>query len=546
MKNIIVLSDGTTISSGSSGAAILSFKLTQCVNSKQELTLGSACAAMLEMKLLLPEQMRIQAGQELTLLKQDDWGVQHQVGIFVTQKPEQTGSYGCKVTAFDRMVYTDRDLTDWLASLTGWPYTQQELAQMVCSVCGVELAGEPLPNGDLPVQAFQAADITGRELLQWIGEANGRFCRADPQGRLEFAWYAPAGRLTLGPEFVSRMGSHYQQGQLTLELTGTATQTGVCLDGPYLSVRDDGAGHVTLLGQEQQYYFMGGLQKSDYTVCPIERVQIRANAQDVGTLWPQTETRANTYIIEGNPLLTAQSSQSLLQLAQDLYEQLHALSYTPCKISMPAGVELQPGQWLSVTDSRGGQFQMLIMQKEQSGQKDTLECTGSEHRQTAAAVNSRHLKALSGKVLELRAEVDGLKVKNADAEGRAAQLELDLEGLRGQVSRQEAGVTLLTQLQQSAQELKLQVESLEQNAGKVITSTGYSFTDAGLRISKSGQEMESLVDHTGLYVNRNGQMILQAGSRGVAAVDVTVNNYLVVGQHARFEDYDGGTACFYI
>ena len=137
-------------------------------------------------------------------------------------------------------------------------------------------------------------------------------------------------------------------------------------------------------------------------------------------------------------------------------------------------------------------------------------------------------------------------VKNADAEGRAAQLELDLEGLRGQVSRQEAGVTLLTQLQQSAQELKLQVESLEQNAGKVITSTGYSFTDAGLRISKSGQEMESLVDHTGLYVNRNGQMILQAGSRGVAAVDVTVNNYLVVGQHARFEDYDGGTACFYI
>lgn len=54
------------------------------------------------------------------------------------------------------------------------------------------------------------------------------------------------------------------------------------------------------------------------------------------------------------------------------------------------------------------------------------------------------------------------------------------------------------------------------------------------------------MDHTGLYVRRGGAMILQAGNRGVTAVDVTVGNYLIVGNHARFEDFDGGTACFYI
>ena len=52
--------------------------------------------------------------------------------------------------------------------------------------------------------------------------------------------------------------------------------------------------------------------------------------------------------------------------------------------------------------------------------------------------------------------------------------------------------------------------------------------------------------NTGLYVRRGGAMILQAGNRGVTAVDVTVGNYLIVGNHARFEDFDGGTACFYI
>lgn len=546
MKHLILLPDGTQIASGSQGAAILSMKLTQCVNSREALTLGSSCAAMAEMKLLLPEAIRIEAGQELTLYQVDDRQQQSLLGIFVAQEPVWTGRFQCKITAFDRMVRTDRDLTEWLACLTGWPYTLQELAQMVCDACGVELTGQPLPNGDLPVQAFAASDITGRELLQWIGEAAGRFCRATPQGTLEFAWYTPAGRLTLGPENANLLQSSYYEGALTLELTGSQTENGVALEESYLQTTYDGDGHVTLLGKEQQHYFMGGLERSDYTVCPIEKVQIRSSAQDVGTVYPQVEGQANTYIIQGNPLLAAQSSQTLLDLAQDLYQQLQAVSYTPCKVSLPANSQLQPGQTLQITDSRGDSIQMLIMQKERTGQKDTLTCTGSQRRDTTTAVNQRHLQALSGKVLELRSDVDGLLVKNADAQGRTAQLELNLEGLQAQVSRQESGITMLTRLQQDADALKLQVQQLEKNSAQVITATGYSFTDAGLRISKTGQEMESLVDHTGLYVRRGSQTMLQAGNRGVTAVDVTVGNYLVVGSHARFEDYEGGTACFYI
>lgn len=545
MKNLMVLPDGTELCSGKAGAAILSLQLTQSVNSRQELTLGSACAAMVEAKLLLPEDMHIEAGWELTLYKVDDRGARQLMGIFVAQEPVLAGRHIYRLTAFDRMVYTDRDITGWLNALTGWPYTLQELAQMVCSACGVELAGEALPNGDLPVQAFQASDITGRELLQWIGEAAGRFCRADPQGRLEFAWYAPAGRLSLGPEFAWGIGYGYGEGMLSLELTGSTTDSGVLLEGPYLQA-SYADGNVTLTGPEQQYYFMGGLSKADYTPEPVQRVQIRTTANDVGTVWPETEGTANTYIIEGNPLLRAQSGQSLKQLAQELFTQLQAVSYTPCKVSLPATMELQPGQILRVTDSRGVQFSMYIMQRIHSGAKDTLECTGSRSRDTATAVNNRHLKALSGKVLELRTDVDGLKVKNADAAGRTAQLEMDLQGLRSQVSRQESGMTQLSALQQDAKGMKLQLQQLEENAGRVITSTGYSFTEEGLRISKSGQEMESLVDHTGLYVSRGGRVILQAGNRGVTAVDVTVGNYLAIGDHARFEDYQGGTACFYI
>ena len=545
MRNLLVLPDGREISSGSTGAAILSLQLTQSVNSRQELTLGSACSAMVEAKLLLPEDYSIEAGQELTLYKADDKDNRQLAGIFVAQTPVQAG-YICKLTAFDRMVHTDRVLSGWLNSLTGWPYTLQELANMVCAQCGLELTGTPLPNGELPVQAFQASDITGRELLQWIGEAAGCFCRATPQGQLEFAWYTPAGRLSVGPEFAWGIGWQYGEGGLSLELTGSRTDTGVLLDGPYLQAAGEN-GNVTLTGPEQQYYFMGGLEKADYTVSPVQRLQIRATASDIGTVWPDTEGTANTYIIEGNPLLTAQSGESLSQLARTLFEKLHAVSYTPCKVSLPATPELQPGQILQVTDSKGNSCAMYIMQRTHTGAKDTLECTGSPSRESSAAVNNRHLKALSGKVLELRTDVDGLQVKNADAADRVARLELDVDGLRSQVSRQEEnGLTRLSALQQTAEEMQLQLQLLEENSGRVITATGYSFTEEGLKISKSGQEMESLVDHTGLYVRRSGQVILQAGNRGVTAVDVTVDNYLAVGKHARFEDYQGGTACFYI
>ena len=59
--------------------------------------------------------------------------------------------------------------------------------------------------------------------------------------------------------------------------------------------------------------------------------------------------------------------------------------------------------------------------------------------------------------------------------------------------------------------------------------------------------MENLLDHTGMYVRRNGEVLLQANNQGVQTRDVTVRNYLIVGENARFEDYGSDrTACYYI
>ena len=106
----------------------------------------------------------------------------------------------------------------------------------------------------------------------------------------------------------------------------------------------------------------------------------------------------------------------------------------------------------------------------------------------------------------------------------------------------------LTQIRQDEAAVELRVKNMEQQGSrKVTTETGFTFDEKGLTISRSGSGMENLLDETGMFVKRSGKVILQADQEGVTAVDVSVGNYLIVGDHARLEDYGSNrTACFWI
>ena len=144
--------------------------------------------------------------------------------------------------------------------------------------------------------------------------------------------------------------------------------------------------------------------------------------------------------------------------------------------------------------------------------------------------------------------LDTVPVVVTDSRGKLSALTLDVEGIRGTVSQQEGLSQRLTTLEQSAQGLRLSVESIQtQGATRLKTAMGYTFDDEGLSIARSGEPMENRLDNTGMQVLRSGTPILQADHRGVNATDVTVRNYLILGDHARIENYAGSrTACFYL
>ena len=98
------------------------------------------------------------------------------------------------------------------------------------------------------------------------------------------------------------------------------------------------------------------------------------------------------------------------------------------------------------------------------------------------------------------------------------------------------------EMQLTADGLSIEVQGLRnQGATKVTTRIGYTFDDDGLRIKKPGEEMENKMDNTGMYVMRSGEPMLTANNDGVVATDVTVRNFLNMGENSRFEDYTDGT-----
>lgn len=511
IRNLLVLPTGEELFSGVVGEnAISGVTVTECVNSEEELTPGAVCASMIEASVIAQKPLSLAAGEEVILYTVSDSGARKQEGIFIAEKPVWESANRYTLTAYDRVSKLDKDLTSWLGELTGWPYYLQDFASMICAECGLELIGEKIPNGEYKVQAFSAEGITGRQLMQWAGQVAGRFCRATKDGQVEFAWYQETGKM-IGPEEKTQ-------------------QTG--------------------FGQD--YYFMGSFSYEDYQTAPVEKIQVRLTDTDVGAVYPDDPEKKNTYILSGNYLLTNADAGALETVAQNLFEALKDITYTPCTVEIPLSAGVEAGDIVTVTDKNGRSITVYVMNRRVTGRRCKLECTGSPRRDSVMAVNEQTYKALSGKVLELRADIEGLQAEHRNAQGDYSSLAVTVEGIAAEVSRQQTSekniLQQMSQLQQTAGEVSLTVQSLQSDGvKKVQTGMGYTFDDRGLQISSQNSGISNLLDHSGMYVKNNQDTLLQANDDGVQAINITVRNYLTVGKHARFETYnDGRTACFFV
>ena len=394
LQPILTLPSGTELKGSSPGSAVKSLTLRTSVNSGQEFTIGSAFSDYIEAEIWADPggSLQITAGDALTYYRQDDAGSRTKVGVFYAEKPTRTKRNSYKVTAYDTMSKLDADFSGWLhANQAQFPKTIWQLVQLACQRAGVTLASSSLPiNGSYSVQAFYADDLTCRQIISWAAEAAGCYAHMNADGKLQFLTYT--------------------------DKRSTA------------KITPDGASNSTA-------YYADSLSYEDYTVKAIEKVQIRQSDSDVGVIYPDSTTATNTYAVQGNLLLTTGTEANLKTVAQNLYNVLKSVTYTPCKVAVPSGSGLACGQIVHVKDARGREFDTYLMSATISSGKASFESVGSASRESSSAVNSQSYKNLTGKMLEIKTSVDGLTVTASELSGNYSELKQTVDGLSAEVKK---------------------------------------------------------------------------------------------------------------
>ena len=148
-------------------------------------------------------------------------------------------------------------------------------------------------------------------------------------------------------------------------------------------------------------------------------------------------------------------------------------------------------------------------------------------------------------------EVENLSKLILDPDGIAATVSSlqkttaeNLEGLSEQVGELKNTVDMT--MTPEAVDIKI-TEAMSNGVDKVETSTGFTFNDEGLTVSKTDSEMETKITEDGMTVYKNGSAVLTANNIGVEAVNLSATTYLIIGTNSRFEDYGSDrTGCFWI
>lgn len=503
LQNKFVREDGSVIDS----SLIISCKYTSDVNSQTNLTVGCTTASAVEVELRNPSS-RIVVGEHLTYYQIED-GTETLVGVFYVEAPTMLSKVSSRFVAYDSLAKLEIDFSEWLSNnQSRFPMTVRALTEFACNIAGVTLSGSTFANEAVEVPAFYAERVTARQIVSWVAQLAGCFARCDITGAIEFAWYQSS----------------------DISVSGVSQST---------TFR----------------YFQDSLTRKSYQTDLIQRVQFKQEADDVGVIYPE-DADGNVFSILQNGIAALLDKTTLLNIAEGLYEKLSTVTYTPMEFTICRTAKIKAGDILSVTDGNGNTSTTYVMRVYLDADGTRIISTGDQSYADKAAVASEEYKNIPGRILSLRKDVDGLKIENRDTAGKMSNLELNVDGINTQVSKQSEELdslrTELTRIEQNESQISATVKNIEENGvTKVVTETGATLDKDGLHVTKDGEEMESRIDYSGLHVERNGEAILEATASGVEAENVTVRTYLTIGLHARFEDYSNDrdsarTACFFV
>ncbi len=174
---------------------------------------------------------------------------------------------------------------------------------------------------------------------------------------------------------------------------------------------------------------------------------------------------------------------------------------------------------------------------------------GEVIKQTYAKVDkaNKQIDIVASETEANKNAITSLQINTSSINASVTKIENDLSDNKTATDEEIASLKSKVDAQITSEDVTIAIQQeMSKGTSKVETSTGFTFNDEGLTVSKSNSEITTQITEDGMNVKRNNTEVLTANSDGVKAVDLHAETYLIIGKNSRFEDYGSRTGCFWI
>ena len=434
MKNKLVFSSGITITDNNIRGGV---KYTQNINPNTDFTVGCASSAEIVFDYDNRNNDASQYVEDgvfnyyIQQANDTDWRL---IGKFYIQSSEVKKNL-ITIRAYDAMIKTEAYIDSFIDGLT-FPLTITSLFTKLCSFLGVSCGGidTGLTNRTFNVQDnFQAINITGRQVIQYIAEACAGYAVADTSGA-------------------------------------------ICIkDYKFVDTELNNSNYVSYT-------------KANYTVDKIKGLTIRTTQDDIGVSYGATQ--GNVYIIQNNPLFYAENDSQLSDVAYNLYMKISIMNgYVPASLNLLQDFGLNCGQIFKIN---GNKF--ILMKKEITASGTTFECYGNKQREKQESNLNSEIVALRGKTNELYRDLEQTKSTLTDtANGLKSQITQTASDIRTEISNTKKG--LETKIEQTAEGINSTVSNQGQQITQLQQTTNSissTVSNQGQTITEIKQDLDGI------------------------------------------------------
>ena len=245
-------------------------------------------------------------------------------------------------------------------------------------------------------------------------------------------------------------------------------------------------------------------------------------------------------VVNNNTNRVAFFDSSNTYLSSSAINKLNGDTYQVQIISVPTNAtQVKLGAICGVSS-----YDTSIKIKFELGNKPTDYNLAPEDMESEISAIRSETKTLNETVTSLQLGADSI---NASVKSLEETVTRTSDGLANDISIIQEQVNLAM----TSEDVKIEIQNqLINGTNKVSTTTGYTFDEDGLNISKSDSEMKTQITEDGMKIYKNDDIMLTANNQGVDAKNLHATTYLIIGGNSRMEDFvENGskrTAVFWI